>query len=112
MMTISETKMLKSVTGALGLMEATQGGKAACHFRALLILTTALTVFGFGISAKAEIMCTELGGCWETGKQIRLVNSRQETSVPNRDGKGTQRIIGVANDVPHQQPAIAKARGK
>jgi hypothetical protein len=36
-----------------------------------------------GTTAQAEIMCTERGGCWETGKQIRLIQSRQETSVPS-----------------------------
>jgi hypothetical protein len=55
------------------------------------------------ISASAEIMCTERGGCWETGRQIRLIHSRQEISVPSRDGKGTTRIIGIANDIPGQR---------
>jgi hypothetical protein len=57
---------------------------------------------GLTYGAQAEIMCTDLGGCWETGKTIRLVNSRQETSVPSRSGKGTTRIMGIANDMPHQ----------
>ena len=64
-------------------------------------------------AAQAEIMCTETGGCWETGKQIRLVHSRQETNVPSRDGKGRTRIIGIANDMPHQnfsQPQRQKGR--
>ena len=55
-----------------------------------------------GTTAQAEVMCTERGGCWETGKRIRLIHSRQETSVPSRDGKGTTRITGIANDIPGQ----------
>jgi hypothetical protein len=74
------------------------------------VAVVALTNAAAGLPAKAEIMCTERGGCWETGKQIRLINSRQETSVPNRDGKGTQRIIGIANDMPHQQRAAPVRR--
>ena len=67
------------------------------------VAVVALTNAAAGLPAKAEIMCTEQGGCWETGKHIRLIHSRQETSVPSRDGKGTTRIIGIANDMPHQQ---------
>ena len=65
-----------------------------------------------GTTAQAEIMCTERGGCWETGKQIRLIQSRQETSVPSRDGKGTTRIIGIADDMPGQtyRPAPVRRR--
>jgi hypothetical protein len=29
----------------------------------------------FTPSASAEIMCTAHGGCWETGKQIRLLSN-------------------------------------
>jgi hypothetical protein len=66
------------------------------------IATLAIVLSSITI-AQAEIMCTERGGCWETGKAIRLINNRQETSVPSRNGKGTMRIIGIANDMPHQQ---------
>ena len=69
----------------------------------LRILTTTAALIVFVSGANAEIMCTERGGCWETGKAIRLINNRQETSVPNRNGKGPMRIIGIANDMPHQQ---------
>jgi hypothetical protein len=62
------------------------------------------------MTAHAEIMCTERGGCWETGKHIRLIHSRQETSVPSRDGKGQTRIIGIANDMPHQNFSRQKGR--
>jgi hypothetical protein len=62
------------------------------------------------MTAHAEIMCTDRGGCWETGKSIRLIHSRQETSVPSRDGKGRTRIIGIANDVPQQNFSRQKGR--
>jgi hypothetical protein len=68
----------------------------------LRILTTTAALIVFVSGANAEIMCTERGGCWETGKQIRLIHSRQETSVPSRDGKARTRIIGIADDMPHQ----------
>jgi hypothetical protein len=68
--------------------------------KSLLIVAATLAAC---TAAKAEIMCSERGGCWETGKQIRLIHSRQETAVPSRDGKGTTRIIGIANDIPGQQ---------
>ena len=74
---------------------------------------TAVAILIATTTAHAEIMCTETGGCWETGKQIRLVHSRQETNVPSRDGKGRTRIIGIANDMPHQnfsQPQRQKGR--
>jgi hypothetical protein len=61
-----------------------------------------IALVGMTFVAQAEIMCTERGGCWETGKPIRLINNRQETSVPSRNGKGNMRIIGIANDMPHQ----------
>ena len=67
------------------------------------------------MTAHAEIMCTERGGCWETGKQIRLLAGPRgtEPSVPSRDGKGRTKIIGIANDMPHQnfsQPQRQKGR--
>jgi hypothetical protein len=65
-------------------------------------LLATIALVGMTGAAQAEIMCTERGGCWETGKAIRLINNRQETSVPSRNGKGTMRIIGIANDMPHQ----------
>jgi len=61
---------------------------ARCGMR-YVVATIALV--GMTYAAQAEIMCTERGGCWETGKAIRLINNRQETSVPNRNGKGTMR---------------------
>jgi len=66
-----------------------------------LLLTAAVAVL-ISTAAQAEIMCTDQGGCWETGMQIRLVHNRTETSVPSRDGKGRTRLIAVANDTPHQ----------
>jgi hypothetical protein len=75
-------------------------------------LLAVMALVAMASSANAEIMCTERGGCWETGKSIRLINSRQETSVPNRDGKGTMRIIGIANDIPNQRAAAPPARGR
>ena len=79
--------------------------------RSVLIATAIIMIAA--TTAHAEIMCTETGGCWETGAHIRLVHSRQETSVPSRDGKGRTRIIGIANDMPHQtfsQPQRRKGR--
>jgi hypothetical protein len=78
----------------------------------LRILTTTAALIVFVSGANAEIMCTERGGCWETGKQIRLIHSRQETSVPSRDGKGSTRIIGIADDMPHQYFPAVKNNGK
>jgi hypothetical protein len=37
-MMISDTKMIQSVTGALAIMEATRGGKVACHAAEELLL--------------------------------------------------------------------------
>jgi hypothetical protein len=73
-------------------------------------LTIAAILMIAASTAQAEIMCTETGGCWETGKHIRLIHSRQETSVPSRDGKGRTRIIGIANDTPGQNFSRQKAR--
>jgi hypothetical protein len=73
---------------------------ARCGMRYVL---ATFALLGMTYAAQAEIICTERGGCWETGKAIRLINNRQETSVPNRNGKGTMRIIGIANDMPQQQ---------
>ena len=39
------------------------------------VAVVALTNAAAGLPAKAEIMCTEQGGCWETGKHIRLIHS-------------------------------------
>src|SRR5262249_17811901 len=69
---------------------------------AMKFILAAATALLISTAANAEIMCSEHAGCWETGKQIRLVHSRQETSVPSRDGKARTRIIGIADDMPHQ----------
>ena len=59
-----------------------------------------------GTTAQAEIMCTERGGCWETGKQIRLLPNLRGvgTTISSRDGKGavSTQNMPIANDVPHQ----------
>jgi hypothetical protein len=71
----------------------------------MLMTTTAFLAIA-SASASAEIMCTERGGCWETGRQIRLLpNDRGVgTTIPSRDGKGTvsTQNMPIANDVPHQ----------
>jgi hypothetical protein len=64
-------------------------------------------LIAFTAEASAEIMCTETGGCWETGKRIRLLNSAYrgvDTTLAKRDGTGRQDIRGIpiANDTPHQ----------
>jgi hypothetical protein len=60
----------------------------------------------FTTSASAEIMCTERGGCWETGKRIRLLNNLRgvDQTLPSRDGNGRVDVRGIpiANDHPHQ----------
>ena len=57
-------------------------------------------------AANAEIMCTERGGCWETGKRIRLLNGPRGTDQTLSDRNGTGRVdvrgIPIANDHPHQ----------
>ena len=59
------------------------------------------------VGANAEIMCTERGGCWETGKRIRLLNNLRgvDQTLPSRDGNGRVDVRGipVANDYPHQK---------
>jgi hypothetical protein len=59
------------------------------------------------VGANAEIMCTERGGCWETGKRIRLLNNLRgvEQTLPSRDGNGRVDVRGIpiADDVPHQK---------
>jgi hypothetical protein len=57
--------------------------------------------------AQAEIMCTDNGGCWETGKRIRLLASPYrgvDTTLPSRDGNGRVDVRGIpiANDYPYQ----------
>ena len=79
------------------------------------LMLTAAMVLTATATAPAEIMCSERGGCWETGKQIRLLAGPRgtEPSVPSRDGKGRTKIIGIANDMPHQnfsQPQRQKGR--
>jgi len=70
-----------------------------------VLAIAALTAFT--VSASAEIMCTERGGCWETGKQIRLLNNLRgvDQTLPSRDGNGRVRVQGIpiANDYPHQR---------
>ena len=51
----------------------------------LLLPTAALIAFTVG--AQAEIICTERGGCWETGMKIRLPSSPYrgvDTTVTDR----------------------------
>jgi hypothetical protein len=60
----------------------------------------------FTASASAEIMCTEHGGCWETGRRIRLLNNLRgiDTTLVKRDGTGRQDVRGIpiVDDIPHQ----------
>jgi hypothetical protein len=57
--------------------------------------------------ANAEIMCTDRGGCWETGKQIRLLNNLRgiDQTLASRDGNGRVNVQGIpiANDYSHQR---------
>ena len=44
-------------------------------------------------AAQAEIICTERGGCWETGKQIRLPSSPYrgvDTTVTSRENSNVR----------------------
>jgi hypothetical protein len=52
----------------------------------LLLATTALMVCAIG-TAQAEIACTKISGCWETGRTIRLPNNPSQgvdTKVTDR----------------------------
>jgi hypothetical protein len=71
--------------------------------RTVILATAALAAFT--VSANAEIWCEERLGCWETGRQIRLVHHRTERTVPTRDGRGTMTLLGtgVVNDTPSQR---------
>jgi hypothetical protein len=78
-----------------------------------LLAIAALLAFTAG--ASAEIMCTETGGCWETGKRIRLLNSAYrgvDATLPKRDGTGRQDVRGIpiANDTPHQTSSPQRRR--
>jgi hypothetical protein len=77
-----------------------------------LIATAALAAVFVTTTAQAEIWCEENRGCLETGKQIRLVHQRNETSVVSRDGKGRINMRGtsVVNDTPHQTAAPVRRR--
>jgi hypothetical protein len=59
------------------------------------------------VGANAEIMCTHTGGCWETGKQIRLLSNLRgvDQTLPSRDGKGRVDVRGIpiADDYAHQK---------
>jgi hypothetical protein len=59
------------------------------------------------LPVRAEIMCTDLGGCWETGKHIRLLNGPRgtDTTLINRNGSGRVDVRGIpiGNDMPHQR---------
>jgi hypothetical protein len=57
----------------------------------LLFVSAAIALAAIGGAARAEIMCTERQGCWETGKRIRLMNQRNDTQVMRRDGKGYEK---------------------
>jgi hypothetical protein len=63
-------------------------------------------LLAFTVGAGAEIMCTETGGCWETGRHIRLSNGPRgaDTTLIKRDGTGRQdvRAYPIVNDTPHQ----------
>jgi hypothetical protein len=57
--------------------------------------------------ARAEIMCTEQGGCWETGMRIRLGNPYRgvDTTVTSRENPNVKidaRNFSYVNDAPHQ----------
>jgi hypothetical protein len=70
-----------------------------------ILVIAALAVFT--TSASAEIMCTHNGGCWETGKQIRLLSNLRgvDQTLPSRDGKGRVDVRGIpiADDYPYQK---------
>jgi hypothetical protein len=59
-------------------------------------------------AARAEIICTERGGCWETGKQIRLPSSPYrgvDTTVTSRENSNVRQDatkFKYLNDTPHQ----------
>ena len=80
-----------------------------------VLLVAAAIAAVFATSAQAEIMCTETGGCWETGKRIRLLNSGYrgvDTTLTKRDGTGRQDVRGIpiANDTPHQTSSPQRRR--
>jgi hypothetical protein len=43
--------------------------------RMIRVLISAAALIAFTVAANAEIVCTEHGGCWETGMRIRLPSS-------------------------------------
>jgi hypothetical protein len=82
---------------------AAKGEKEGKEMKSIAIASLFVLV---GTTAQAEIMCTERGGCWETGKQIRLLPNLRGvgTTISSRDGKGavSTQNMPIANDVPHQ----------
>ena len=61
-------------------------------------------------AAQAEIICTEWGGCWETGKQIRLPSSPYrgvDTTVTSRENSNVRQDATkykYLNDTPARSP--------
>ena len=61
-------------------------------------------------AAQAEIICTERGGCWETGKKIRLPSSLYrgvDTTVTSRENPNVRQDstkYKYLNDTPHGRP--------
>ena len=59
-------------------------------------------------AAHTEIICTERGGCWETGKKIRLPSSPYrgvDTAVTSRENPNLRQDATkykYLNDTPHQ----------
>jgi hypothetical protein len=72
---------------------------------------TTMLVISTITAANAEIICTVHGGCWETGKRIRLPSSPYrgvDTSVTSRENQNVRqdaRGFRYLNDIPARSQA-------
>jgi hypothetical protein len=72
------------------------------------MIATVIALAAFTVGANAEIICTDHGGCWETGRIIRLPSSPYrgvDTTVTSRENPNVRqdaRGYRYLNDTPHQ----------
>jgi hypothetical protein len=77
----------------------------------LLLTVCALVIVLIATSVRAEIVCTVHGGCWETGKRIRLPGSVYrgvDTTITSRENptvRQSTRGMSYVDDHPARSPA-------
>jgi hypothetical protein len=80
------------------------------RYMSKVVIATAATLIVLTTALQAEIICTVHGGCWETGKKIRLPSSPYrgvDTTVTSRENPNVRqdaRHFRYLNDIPARSP--------